>query len=209
MNQSVTDKIQDAATLREHYGEPLHIAVAIEKTSLDEHHKLFIEYSPFACLASASKEGQPSVSPKGDGPGFVHVVDDNTLVIPDRPGNNKVVSFGNILENPKVSMIFFIPGINESLRIEGEASLVRDTDILNLGKIGKSIPKTATVIKVTKAYMHCGKAIIRSKIWNQKSHVEEGIIPTFGEIIKDQASAPMPASEVQNVIDKEYKDNLY
>ena len=207
--KALTQKIEDATALRELYGEPMHIAVAIEKDSLDEHHRLFIENSPFICLASVNADGQPSVSPKGDAPGFVQVLDEHTLVIPDRPGNNKVVSFGNILQNPKVSIIFFVPGVRESLRVEGRASIVQDDDMLELGRLGKSVPKSATVIEVTKAYMHCGKALIRSKVWDAKTHIEQGVIPPFGQIIKDQAGPPMPVNEVQNVINKEYKDNLY
>ena len=109
--------ITEPQELREHFGEPLHIAVAVEKTQLDEHHRRFIEHSPFICLASAGDDGQPAVSPKGDAPGFVRILDDKTLLIPDRPGNNKVEGFGNIVENPKVSLIFFIPGIIETLRL--------------------------------------------------------------------------------------------
>ena len=123
--------------------------------------------------------------------------------------NNKVETFQNVLVNPKVSLVFFIPGIQESLRIQGEASIVRDTETLGLGKVGANLPPAATIIKVTKAYMHCGKALIRSKLWDPDQRIEKGVIPPFGTVIKEQASAPMSVDEVQGFVDKEYKENLY
>ena len=205
----VLDSISDPQELRDHFGEPLHIAVAVEKPRLDKHHRRFIEHSPFICIASAGSDDQPAVSPKGDAPGFVKVLDDKTLLIPDRPGNNKVEGFGNIVENPKVSLIFFIPGITETLRIHGEAEIVLDKELLNFGKAGAKLPKTATLIKVTKAYMHCGKALIRSKLWDPDRHIAKGVIPPFGLVVKEQANVPMSQEEVQGVVDQEYQDNLY
>ena len=203
------DTITEPQELREHFGEPLHIAVAVEKTQLDEHHRRFIEHSPFICLASAGDDGQPAVSPKGDTPGFVRILDDKTLLIPDRPGNNKVEGFGNIVENPKVSLIFFIPGIIETLRIHGNAEIVLDTDLLKLGMAGSKLPATATLVNVTRAYMHCGKALIRSKLWDSERHIAKGVIPPFGQVIKEQAGVPKSRQEVQEIVDQEYQDNLY
>ena len=203
------DTITDSQALREHFGEPLHIAVAVEKPSLDQHHKRFIEHSPFICIASAGSDGQPAVSPKGDAPGFVKVLDDATLLIPDRPGNNKVEGFGNIVENPKVSLIFFIPGIMETLRVHGSAEIVRDAELLKQGKAGAKLPSTATLIKVTKAYMHCGKALIRSNLWDPDRHIAKGVIAPFGQVIKDQSGVPKTQEEVQVIVDQEYRDNLY
>ncbi len=205
----VLDSITDSQELRDHFGEPLHIAVAVEKQQLDEHHRRFIEHSPFICLASTGSDGQPAVSPKGDAPGFVKVIDEKTLLIPDRPGNNKVEGFGNIVENPKVSLIFFIPGITETLRVHGEAEIVLDKELLKFGKAGSKLPKTATLIRVTKAYMHCGKALIRSKLWDPERHIAKGVIPPFGLVVKEQAGVPMSQEEVQGVVDQEYQDNLY
>ena len=205
----VLDSITDPQELRDHFGEPLHIAVAVEKPQLDKHHRRFIEHSPFICIASAGSDSQPAVSPKGDTPGFVKVLDDKTLLIPDRPGNNKVEGFGNIVENSKVSLIFFIPGITETLRVHGEAEIVLDEELLKFGKAGAKSPKTATLIKVTKAYMHCGKALIRSKLWDPDRHIAKGVIPPFGLVVKEQANVPMSQEEVQGVVDQEYQDNLY
>ena len=203
------DTINDGQALRAHFGTPLDIAVACEKPQLDKHHRRFIENSPFMCLASAGADGQPAVSPKGDAPGFVKVLDDLTLLIPDRLGNNKVESFQNMVENPKVSLIFFIPGISETLRIHGEVEIVRDTDLLKLGEVGSKLPRAATLVKVTKAYMHCGKAVIRSKLWDAEQHIAPGVIPPFGQVVKDQINAPMSAQEVQEKIEHEYQESLY
>ena len=201
--------ITDSQVLREHFGEPLHIAVAVEKPQLDKHHRRFIEHSPFICIASAGEDGQPAVSPKGDAPGFVKVLDDKTLLIPDRPGNNKVEGFGNMVENPKVSLIFFIPGIMETLRVHGDAEIVLDKELLKHGRVGSRLPATATLIKISKAYMHCGKALIRSKLWDSDQHVSKGVIPPFGQVIKDQSGVPKTQEEVQGIVDQEYQDNLY
>ena len=203
------DSITDPQELRDHFGEPLHIAVAVEKPQLDKHHRRFIEHSPFICIASAGSDGQPAVSPKGDTPGFVKVLNDKTLLIPDRPGNNKVEGFGNIVENPQVSLIFFIPGIMETMRVHGNAEIVRDAELLGHGRVGKKLPATATLIKITKAYMHCGKALIRSKLWDPEQHIAKGVIPPFGQVVKEQAGVPMSQEEVQEVVDQEYQDNLY
>jgi len=206
---SLSDAISDGGDLRAHFGEPLDIAVACMKSSLDEYHRLFIENSPFMCLATASSDGQPNVSPKGDAPGFVKILDENTLVLPDRPGNNKVESFENMVENPKVALVFFVPGVRESLRVHGEARVVRDTNVLELGKVGRNLPPAATVIKVTSAYFHCGKALIRSKLWDQRSQSGKDKIPSFGEILKAQVNAPMSVEETQAVLDDAYEKHLY
>ena len=117
--------------------------------------------------------------------------------------------FGEPVENPKVSLIFFIPGITETLRVHGAAEIVLDKELLKFGKAGAKLPKTATLIRVSKAYMHCGKALIRSKLWDSDQHISKGVIPPFGQVIKEQAGVPMSQEEVQEVVDQEYQDNLY
>jgi len=204
-----TDAIASREALRSHYGEPLDIAVACEKPKLDKHHKRFIAHAPFMCLATSGAGGQPSVSPKGDAPGFVHVLDDETLVIPDRPGNNKVESFCNILENPKVSLIFFIPGISESLRIHGDAQIVTDTKMLELGKARSKLPPAAIVVKVTKAYLHCGKALIRSKLWDPATQVERSTLPTAGKILAEISGGTVGGDEHDRIAPERMKATIY
>lgn len=201
--------ITDRRALRELYGEPSPTAVAVSKTYLDEYHQLFIRHSPFLCLASTAADGQPNVSPKGDGPGFVHIRDEKTLVIPDRLGNNKIETFENIMENPRVALIFFIPGVREMVRVQGTATLVRDPEVLELGRVGDKLPAASLVVHVTKSYLHCGKALVRSHLWDPSSQVADTTIPPFGQMIKDQADIDTPAEEIQESIEHEYRNELY
>jgi len=201
--------IGDAARLREHFGDPVDLAVAIIKTELDAHHRRFIEHSPFMCLAAAGADGQPSVSPKGDAPGFVKVLDARTLVIPDRPGNNKVETFHHLLDNPKVAMVFFIPGVQETLRLHGEARLSTEPALLELGRVGNRLPPAALRVTVTRAYFHCGKALIRSRLWDPDRRVAPGTIPPFGQVLKEQAAAPASVEAIQQRVDDVYVNKLY
>ncbi len=204
-----TDTIDSAEAVRAHYGSPAQIAVAVTKSRLDDHHKNFIRHAPFVCIASTDATGQPNVSPKGDAPGFVHVVDDETLVIPDRIGNNKVETIENLVANPKIAMVFFVPGVRELLRVHGTATVSRDPALLDLGKVRGKAPRSALVVKVTKAYMHCGKALIRSRLWEPEGRVAPGAIPPFSQVVKDQANTPMSVEDVQHHIDVSYRDRLY
>jgi PPOX class probable FMN-dependent enzyme len=201
--------LSSADEVREHYGEPLHAAVEIVKPSLDKHHKALIDSSPFICIATADAEGQPIVSPKGDAPGFVKVLDEKTIFIPDRPGNNKVLGFTNLVKNPRLSILFIIPGNMETLRIEGTAQIVLDDDMLELGEIKGRRPPAGLLVSVTKTYIHCGKSMLRSKLWDPALHVERGTLPTLGEMIRDQGGLPVSSEEAEGLVAQEYKDNLY
>ena len=201
--------ISDPEKLRQHFGEPNKVAVECIRTSLDQYQKLFIERSPFLCLASADREGQPSISPRGDGPGFIKVVDDVTLIMPDRIGNNKVESFSNIIENPKIALIFFIPAIPETLRIFANASITTDQELLKFAQVGKAPVKTGLFMTITKSYFHCGKALIRSKLWEKESQIEKGVFPPFGKIMKEEAKLTASQEEVEDELQDEYKNELY
>ncbi len=203
------NRIEDTARLREHFGAPVQIAVELMKPRLDEQHKRFIRNSPFICIAAASREGQPALSPRGDAPGFVRIIDDNTLVIPDRPGNNKLMTYEKLVQNPKVALLFFVPGVNETLRVEGEAKLVLDADILALGKVGAKLPPAAMVITVQRVFVHCGKALIRSDLWNPAKHAVPGAVPTLAEMGRDQSITPITLEEAQRQVDFLYKETLY
>jgi PPOX class probable FMN-dependent enzyme len=209
MTEQPSRTIDDHTALREHFGAPSATAMAVSKPFLDEHHKHFIRHSPFLCIASAAADGQPNVSPKGDGPGFVHILDDNTLVIPDRLGNNKIETFENLVVNPKLALVFFIPGVREMVRVQGTGEIVRDPAILELGRVGSSLPTAALVVHVTRAYLHCGKALVRSALWDPSQHVAPEVIPPFGQMIKDQAALPTPAEEIQEDIEHMYREELY
>lgn len=203
------NRIEQPVQLSEHYGDPNPVAVAVEKTYLDKHHKNFIANSPFVCVATSGSDGQPSISPKGDAPGFVKVIDANTLVLPDRPGNNKVLSFRNLLENEKIAMIFFVPGVREALRVEGVAQIVLDEKTLELGRAKDKLPRAATVVKVTKAYVHCGKSVIRSNLWDKEAKAGAANITSFAEVIREQTNTPKSVQDVEAFIDHEYSEVLY
>jgi PPOX class probable FMN-dependent enzyme len=153
---------------------------------LDRHHRAFIAVSPFLTIASADQHGAPDVSPRGDLPGFVTVLDARTLVIPDRPGNKKLLTLTNIIENPSIALIFFVPGRTESLRVNGRAHITTDpTRLASLVVQGKP-PLSALVVAVESAWLHCGRALIRSRLWDASSHVEPNALPSLGQMLAEQ-----------------------
>ena len=202
-------RITDKSALQAHYGEPVKMAVVCELDHLDDHHKQFIRRSPFLCLSASGGDHQPSVSPKGDAPGFVEIMDDRTLLIPDRVGNNKVETYRNVIDNPKVACIFFVPGLRETLRLWGEAEIVRDKEILERCKVRDRLPEAALRIHVTKAYFHCGKSLVRSRLWDPEGQVAAGEFPPFGQVIKDQAQVAESAEALQAGMDELYTEKLY
>ena len=159
--------------LRDILGHPNRWTTAKVRSRLDADCVRFIRRSPFLVLASAGASGQLDVSPKGDADGFVQVIDQNTLAFPDRSGNRRIDSFRNILHNPNVGLIFFVPGETDTLRAAGKAVIVRDAALRQSMALDGRIPELATVIRVERAYFHCGKCIARSKLWDRDN--EEGV----------------------------------
>ena len=158
----------DHELLRNLYAEPRPTALAKVQYKIDQHCREFMSRSPFIILGTDG-----DVSPKGDFPGFVDVLDDNTIAIPDRSGNNRLDSYSNILNNPKVAVMFLIPGISEVLRIRGMAEISHDQNLLAKMSLNSQIPKTALIISVNEIYLHCAKAIARSDIWNPNKLVKD------------------------------------
>ena len=209
MKESVDDSISDFDTLHAYYGEPVRMAVKCEFDRLDAHHQFFISHSPFLCLAGAGSDGQPSVSPKGDAPGFVKVLDENHLLLPDRIGNNKMETFEHLMENPKVALVFMVPGVKEVLRVWGTAEIRRDPELLDQVRGRGKRPRSVLVIRVSKAYFHCGKSIIRSKLWDPASQANAAKFPPFGCVIRDQAQVNETAEALQADMDRRYQELLY
>jgi len=185
-------KIDTQDKLRAIYGEPMGLAVAKCLPKLDPHCKHFIELAPFAVISSADTKGDADVSPRGDGPGFIKVIDDNTIVMPDRPGNNRIDTLSNIIENPKVGMLFFVPGVNETLRINGTAEISTDPALLDLFADTPKPPITAIRITVDEAFLHCAKSLMRSKLWDANVQIHRKTLPTLGKMIKDQTAVDIP-----------------
>ena len=195
--------------LRELYGEATKRAAAKAITKLEKHCRHFIATSPFLVISSSDAEGHADVSPKGDAPGFVHVIDDNTIAIPDRPGNNRIDTLLNIVGNPDVAVIFMIPGVRETLRVNGKAEISTDPALLKEMEVNGKLPITAIVIHVEQAFLHCAKAIIRSKIWDADSQVPKGTIPSLSRIIADQMEVEIDEKASEEALAELYAKTLY
>jgi PPOX class probable FMN-dependent enzyme len=196
------------AELRSYYGEPAERARKKQLSQLDVHCRKFIELSPFFVLSTAAADGSTDASPKGDLPGFVAVLDDHTLLIPDRPGNNRVDSFQNVLENPHVGLLFFVPGINETLRVNGRAHLTIDPELLAPMSVNGKQPRAGLVVKVEEAYLHCAKALIRSQLWDPERQIDRKSFPTMGQMLADQIEGLDPV-EVQKSYEERNRNRLY
>ena len=203
-----TPTIRDAAELRAHFGSVGALAAAKVLDRLDDHCSRFIALSPFLVLASADAEGGVDASPRGDAPGFVGVHDEKTLVIPDRRGNNRVDSFSNLVENPGIGLIFFVPGIDETLRVNGTAEIRRDPALLAPMIAQGKVPAAGLVVHVREAFFHCAKALMRAHLWDPTHHVARKNFPSLGRILADQTAAA-PADEAEASIAEAYRTRLY
>jgi PPOX class probable FMN-dependent enzyme len=202
------DTIESPRQLRELYGEPMERSVKKQLTRLDRHCRNFIALSPFLVIASSDPAGRCDASPKGDAPGFVRVIDDTTLLIPDRLGNNRVETLGNLLTRPGVGLIFFVPGINETLRINGRARVTTDPELLEPLAVNGKVPRSGILVAAEEIYFHCGKALIRSDLWNPEKHVARGSWPSLGRIIAEQAGG-MDPDEAERQTAESYRTRLY
>jgi len=194
--------------LRECYPEPSERAALKTQRSLDVHMKRFIALSPFLCLGSSGQDGA-DVTPRGDQPGFVHVFDDTTILIPDWPGNNRLDTLMNIEANPHVGLLFLIPGFNESLRVNGVADVSLDPSLLARWDVNGKHPRSVLRVSVREAFLHCGKAIIRSRLWDETARVDRSAMPPLGHMLKDQIDVRDSAEEIQASVEDGYKTRLY
>lgn len=179
--------VTSAEELRELLGEPSELVKRKVLPGLDEHCKAFIANAPFVLMGTASASGQCDVSPKGDAPGFVRVVDDRTLLIPDRPGNRRIDTLRNILDNPHIGLLFLIPNVQETLRINGRACIVRDEDLLaEMTARGKQ-PLVGIGVEIEECYLHCPKSFIRSSLWEAARTGTDRPIASFARMLVDHA----------------------
>ena len=200
--------IRNEADLRAGFGPVRPMADEKVLDHLDTYALRFIALSPFLVLASAGADGTVDASPRGDAPGFVAAPDAHTLVIPDRRGNNRLDSFANILTNPQVGLIFFVPGIAETLRVNGPATITRDPALLAPLAAQNTVPTTGLVVRVQEALFHCGKALIRSHLWDPERRVARDTFPSLGRILADQTRA-IPVEEAEASIAEAYRTRLY
>ena len=201
--------IETEAELRAIVGPPLVRSVKKEIGALDVHCRALIAKSPFVLIASGDATGHMDVSPKGDVPGFVAVVDDHTLAIPDRPGNRRFDTFRNVLQNPGVGLLFLIPGKLETLRVNGRARIVRDADLRERLSIDGKAPALVLVVTVEQAFIHCGKCMLRSHLWDAAHWPETTGLPSQAQCLLDHAQLREPLAEVEASIETSRRTQLY
>jgi uncharacterized protein len=204
----VTSTITDVQTLRDVVGEPRNESCTKGYDFLDVHAKRFLALCPFLCLGTTSRDGKADVSPRGDPPGFVKVIDDRTILIPERPGNRRADTMQNLLENPPVGIVAFLPGVDETLRMNGRGSVTNDPELLAGTEVRGKAAKYGIVVDLEEVFFHCGKAIIRSDLWGGKFKIERSEFPRLAEILRDQKWGD-DIDQIQNDIDESYRNRLY
>lgn len=205
------DFIASHEELRRIYKTPEPDAGSIRKEmkKLDGHCRAFIARSPFVLIGSSDGKGNADVTPKGDKPGFAAILDDSTIAIPDRPGNNRLDTLENIVANPAVGLLFLIPGMNETLRVNGDARITVDAALRERLAVDGKPPLSVVVVTVKAAYMHCAKAFMRSELWKPESWPERSSMPTLGQILRDQLAVDQSASETDLRLDEAYKQTMW
>ena len=202
------DVVEDLEELREIYGPPGDRSVKKQLSRFDKHCRAFIARSPFLVIASSDPSGRCDASPKGDAPGFVQVLDDETLLIPDRLGNNRVDTIGNLLERPGVGLIFFVPGLSETLRVNGRARITTGPALLEPLAVNGKVPRSGILIAAEEIYFHCGKALIRSDLWNPEKQLSRSEFPSLGRILAEQIGG-ISVEESERATAESYRTRLY
>lgn len=205
--------VADEASLRALF-PPTHTLAALKVLDhLDPHARAFIRRSPFLTIGTQNPDGRADVSPRGDPPGFVQVLDDRTLAIPDRPGNNRLDTLSNILANPKVGLLFLVPGYDETLRVNGTARLSTDPELLRTMAVHDRMPTLAIVVSVAEVFLHCAKAFRRSRLWDPAARQDRTEMPTLLKMILDQTTgAPQDPAEMQKIddgLEADYRSSMY
>ena len=209
MDTRFREVVSTVAQFRDVIGHPTHRVLRKQVDKLDDHCRAFISKCPFLLIASSDAEGNMDVSPKGDPAGFVRVLDDSTLAIPDRPGNRRADTFGNLLENPHVGMIFLIPGKSETLRIGGTAIIVRDQWLRDEMAISGKPPDFAIVVNVKEVFFHCSKCVIRSKLWDSAQWPQLAGLPSLAQTMVDAGKLDETVEEMHALIEKDARERLY
>jgi len=174
--------IRGEEELRRLLGEPSDLVRAKVGDRLNELTRQFVDRSPFVLLATSAPDGTCDVSPRGDPPGFVRVLDEQTLLLPERPGNRLADSLRNILANPRVGLLFVVPGVGDTLRVNGRATLVTDDELLAPSAVDGKVPKLGILVDADEVFTHCSKAFLRSQLWDPERYVERSELPSSGEI---------------------------
>jgi uncharacterized protein len=205
-----TNEIIESSDLRYLVGAPNPGSVNKEMTALDELCRRFIGLSPILFMSTVGADGRADVSPRGDKVGFVQILDDRTIAIPDRPGNRRVDTMSNILGNPgsSVGLIFLVPGVDEVMRASGRATVTRDPALLASMAVDGNEPKLAIVISLDEVFFHCGKALKRAALWNQASQIHRAVFPSYAQVIH-QRRPHEPLEKIEKFIADNYRNELY
>jgi uncharacterized protein len=194
--------------LRAHFGKVSLLAEKKVLHRLDKFCRDFVALSPFLVIASSDGKGNADATPRGDGPGFVAVLDDKTLLIPDRRGNNRADTFSNILAAPGIGLIFFVPGVDETLRVNGKAEITQDPELLIPLAAQDVAPTIGLKVHVEDAYFHCGKALMRARLWDPAAQIARKDFPSLGRIIAEQTAA-IEVETAEKAIEEAYRTKLY
>jgi len=206
----IAHRLTSEADLAALYPQPSALVIAKAIGHLDVHCRAFLALSPFMTLGTQSPDGKGDVSPRGDKPGFALVLDNRTLAVPDRPGNNRLDSLRNIVANPAVGLLFLIPGVEEMLRVNGNAHLSTDPDLLARMAVDGKLPRCAIVVELGEAYLHCAKAVKRSRLWEKEAQVERSLLPSLAKMVIEQTKRPSEeAVALQERLDKTYATTLF
>ena len=197
-------RIEDEHELREILGTPAEVVVAKLADRLNDLTRQFIERSPFMCVATGRPGGGLDVSPRGDPAGFVRILDERTLLIPDRPGNRIGDTLSNLLQDDRIALLFLIPGVGDSFRVNGRAVIVDDPELLAPSTVGGSAPRLGIVVSIEEAYTQCAKALIRSDLWNAEKQIERSELPSSGEILRSLNDREFDAEEYDRARTERY-----
>lgn len=210
MSEYVPERtIDDEAALRAAYPPQVRIVELKCLPAIDRHIARFISLSPFLVIGSNHPDRGTDVSPRGDAPGFVRVLDPNTVMIPDRPGNNRLDTLSNITANPEVGLIFFVPGFEETARVNGRARIVTDAAKLAEFAVEGKPPASAILVDVREAYLHCAKALKRSKLWEDDYRVDRGTMPTLGRMVSEQIGGVINPEDADAGVERSYRERMW
>jgi uncharacterized protein len=200
--------LTNLAELEALYGEVSPTSLQKETAVSTDEYRRLIEAAPFVAIATGGAGGM-DCSPKGDAPGFVRVLDEHTLAIPDRRGNNRLDSLRNLMEDPRIGLLFLIPGVGETLRVNGTARITADEELRRSMAFRDKVPNVVLVVDVESVYFHCSKAILRSDLWNPDKHVERSSLPSPGQIIERISSGELEAGPTDETYERRQVENLY
>jgi PPOX class probable FMN-dependent enzyme len=207
----VDHRVHDEAALREVIGVPADLVVAKIADRLNDLTRQFVERSPFVCVATARHDGGLDVSPRGDPAGFVRILDERTLLMPDRPGNRIADTLTNLLDDDRIALLFLIPGIGDTFRVNGRARIVDDPELLAESTVDGKPPRLGVLVSIEEAYTQCAKAVVRSDLWNPERHVDRADLPSNGEILRSVSDPALDAEAYDKAREERYarREGLY